>query len=68
MALPTTVAEAIEQAALSGLKKGSEEGREMENYSIDDLIKADRHLAAKRASAQPHFGLRMTKCVPPGGG
>jgi hypothetical protein len=65
---PTTIAESIEQAAINGVKKGSEEGREFENFAIDDLIKADRHLASKRASVRSHFGLRMTKCIPPGGG
>lgn len=65
---PETIAEAIEQAAIGGVKKGAEEGREFEKYSIDDLIKADQHVAAKRAAAKPHMGLRFTKLVPPGTG
>lgn len=65
---PTTIAESIEQSAILGVKKGIEEGREFEKFSIDELIKAERHLASQRAAAKSHFGLRMTKLIPPGGG
>jgi hypothetical protein len=65
---PETIEEAIESAAVGMVKRSKESDREQENYTIKELIEADRHLAAKRASAKPHFGLRMTKLIPPGGG
>jgi len=65
---PTTVSQAIEQAAISGVKKSAEGEREQENFPIKDMIEADRYLIGKRAAAKPHFGMRMTKCIPPGGG
>jgi|GEM_PF-6236395 len=65
---PETVAEAIEQAAINGVKKSKEGDREQENFPIKDMIEADQYLIGKRAAAKSHFGLRMTKCIPPGGG
>ena len=66
--LPTTIEEAIEQVALGMVSSGSEDGRSQTNIPIRDLIEADQHLAGKRAAAKAHFGLRFTKCIPPGGG
>lgn len=68
MSDPETVEDAIEQVALGMVRTQKENGREIEFMSIDDLKKAGQYLAAKRAAAKPHFGLRMTKCIPPGGG
>jgi hypothetical protein len=65
---PETIEEAIESSAVGMVKRDKEGVREIENYPIKDLIEADRYLAAKRAAAKPHFGLRMTKLIPPGGG
>jgi hypothetical protein len=65
---PTTIEDAIETMALGMLSSASENGRQVQRIPIQDLIAADRHLANKRASSQPHFGLRMTKAIPPGGG
>jgi hypothetical protein len=65
---PETVEEAIESAAVGMAKRSKEGDREQENYPLKELIEADRYLAAKRAAAKSHFGLRMTKCIPPGGG
>lgn len=65
---PETIEDAIEQVALGMVASGSESGRQFTNISIDDLIKADQYKAAKTAAAKAHFGLRFTKCVPPGGG
>lgn len=66
---PTTIEEAIETVALGMVKSEKDaQGNEIEHLSIDDLIKAERHLAGKTASGKSHFGMRMTKCVPPGGG
>lgn len=66
---PETIGDAIEQVALGMVRKQRDEnGREIEFQSADDLIKADQHIAGKTASTKPHFGMRMTKCIPPGGG
>ena len=65
---PETIGEAIELVAKGMVSSSSESGRSMTNMPIRDLIDADRHLAGKNASSKPHFGLRMTKCIPPGGG
>lgn len=63
-----TIQESIETQALGRVKKAAEEGRSIEHMSVAELIEAERYLAGKTASAKPHFGLRMTKCIPPGGG
>lgn len=68
MSNPETVEDAIEQVALGMVRTQKENGREIEFMSIKDMKEADQYLTAKRAAAKPHFGLRMTKCVPPGGG
>lgn len=65
---PTTIEEAIEQVALNMVSSQSENGRSIQFLSIDDMIKADRHKAAKTAATRPHYGMRMSKAKPPGGG
>jgi hypothetical protein len=65
---PKTIGDAIELVAKGMVSSTSENGRQLTNMPIRDLIEADRHMAAKNAASKPHFGLRMTKCVPPGGG
>lgn len=63
-----TIQEAIEAQALGRVKRASEHGRNLEYMSIAELREAEAHLASKTAATKPHFGLRMTKCIPPGGG
>ena len=63
-----TIEEAIEAQALGRVKKAAEHGRSLEYMSIAELREAEAHIAAKTAATKPHFGLRMTKCIPPGGG
>jgi hypothetical protein len=65
---PTTVEEAIESVALGMVSSATEGDRSQTNIPLRDLIEADQHLARKRASAKAHFGMRFTKCIPPGGG
>jgi hypothetical protein len=65
---PTTIPEAIEQIALGMVASGSENGRQFTNLSIDELTKAEGQRAGAVAAGKPHFGLRFTKCIPPGGG
>ena len=67
-ATPTTIEEAIETTALGMTNSETENGRSMTSIPIKDLIEADRYLASKRASSKAHFGMRMTKAIPPGGG
>ena len=63
-----TVADAIKSVATGMVSASSENGRSATRIPLRDLIEADRYLTGKRASAKSHFGLRMTKCIPPGGG
>jgi len=65
---PETVEEAIESVATGMVKRSMENGRETELLPLKEMIEADRYLAGKRAAAKSHFGLRFTKCIPPGGG
>ena len=65
---PTTVEEAIEDAAIGQTKKAKEENREVENYDLAALIDADRYLKGGTARRKPHRGLYLTKCIPPGAG
>lgn len=64
----TTIEEAIENAALSGIAEASEGDRQWKRTALADLIEADRYLASKTATGQKHFGLRYTKLVSPGTG
>lgn len=66
--IPETVAEAVEIAAKGMVKSSKEKDSEVEYFSPRELIDADNHLANKAAAAKAHFGLRMTRCIPPGGG
>ena len=64
---PTTAAEAIEQNVL-GPKRVQVGNQSVEQHSIDDQIKAANFLSGQTAASKPHFGLRFTKLIPPGGG
>jgi hypothetical protein len=64
----TTIEGAIEAVAVGMVQQSSENGRSVTRISIQDMITAERHLAQKNAAGKAHFGLRMTKCIPPGGG
>lgn len=65
---PETVSDAIEQVAKGMVRSQMENGREIEFLSVEEMVKAARHLAGTTAATKPHFGMRMTKCIPPGGG
>jgi len=67
MADPTNIPEAIAQVALSP-KSSEENGRIVTEHRLDQLIKADNHVAAKTAGRKNHMGLRFSKIVPPGAG
>lgn len=63
-----TIDDALDAAARGLVKRAKEGEQEVEYFSPKDLIDAANHAAAQAAKAQPHFGLRYTKCVPPGAG
>ncbi len=65
---PATIAKAIEQVAKNMVSSQSEHGRQIQFMSIDEMKQADHYMAGKKAAKQLHFGIRMTKCIPPGGG
>lgn len=67
MAAPTTIEEAILQTAVQA-KRVRRDDMEVEQHSLKDLIAAAEYLDSGGAASQPHFGLRMTKLVPPGTG
>jgi len=56
---------AIETAA-GNPKSASGDGVSVTSHSIDELIKADKYLTAKRAKAGKWGGIKMQKLQPPG--
>tara|TARA_R110000868_G_scaffold106131_3_gene291219 strand:+ start:228 stop:440 length:213 start_codon:yes stop_codon:yes gene_type:complete len=63
-----TIEDAIESVAKGMVSSSEESGRKIDRLSVKDMITADQYLAGKAASAKAHFGVRFTKCIPPGGG
>ncbi len=57
--------ETLENVA-KGPKSVSTDGTRVDAQSVDDVIKADQHLAAKDAVAKSTRGIRFNKLVPPG--
>jgi hypothetical protein len=57
--------ETIESVA-RGPKSVSVDGTKVDAQSIDDLVKADQHLAGKTAIEKPNRGIRFNKLVPHG--
>jgi len=60
-----TLENAIEENA-TGPKKASGDAGSVEQHSLKDLIEADKHLAAKKASAAKGLGIKLAK-ISPGG-
>lgn len=67
MAAPETIGDAISLVAVSP-KRTKVKGTEVEEHDLDQLIKADNHVAAKTAGNRNHIGLRFSQIVPPGAG
>jgi hypothetical protein len=67
MATPETIEDALEQAALNPKVVSTDKGR-VESHDLSDLLAAAEHEAAQTAVSRNHFGLRMVKLEPPGGG
>lgn len=59
---------AIATSAQAGLASASNDSGSVTKMSISDQILAANYLSAKNAGSKQHFGLRFTKCIPPGGG
>jgi len=65
----TTIEDAIDASARGLVKKSTGPlGESVEYYSLTELIEAERRRAANASGTKKHFGLRMTKLVPPGTG
>ena len=65
----TTIEQAIDALARGMVKRSSDgQGHDVEYFAIKDLIEAERRRASNAAAAKKHFGLRMTKLIPPGTG
>ena len=60
-----TLENAIEENA-TGPKRASGDAGSVEQHSLKDLIEADKHLAAKKASAAKGLGIKLAK-ISPGG-
>lgn len=43
------------------------DGQTVVKRPLRELIEADRHIRGAAAAAQPHFGIRISQIVPPGG-
>jgi hypothetical protein len=68
MAAPTTIDEAITQALLLPASVTDPDGRTITERPLKDLQDARDRESGNVASTKPHFGLRFTQLVPPGGG
>lgn len=65
----TTVEAAIDSLARGMVKRSSDgQGHDVDYYSLLELMAVERRRAANIAAAKNHFGLRMTRLVPPGTG
>jgi len=54
------------QENATGPKKVTGDAGSVEQHSIDEQIKADKHLAAKRAAQSRGLGIKLTKISPDG--
>jgi hypothetical protein len=63
-----TIDEAIEAAAISGVKRVTVDGQTVEVHDLEQQIAASQHIASQAAASRNHFGLRFTKLEPPGAG
>jgi hypothetical protein len=67
MALPTTIADALEQTALGPKSVFTDKAR-VEMHDLQSLIAARNDAAAQTAAGKNHLGLRLIKLQSPGGG
>jgi hypothetical protein len=68
----STNSELIQAAILTnaqdGIASSSNDSGSMTKVSITEQIKAAQFVASQNAASKSHFGMRLTKCIPPGGG
>jgi len=62
---PTTIAEALQQDAIDGIKRASGDQGSFEKMSVDERIAADRYVNSKAASKKG-LGIRLVKLLPGG--
>lgn len=67
MAIPTTISDALDETARNPKSVSTDKAR-VESHSIGDILAALAHEAATTAAGKNHFGLRLMKIKPPGGG
>lgn len=63
-----TIADAVDAVARGMVKKSREGSQEVEYLTPDEIAKASSFAAGQTAKTKPHFGIRMTKLIPPGCG
>jgi len=63
--MPEDIQQAIRDNA-QGPTRGTGDAGSVEQHSIDEQIRADRHLAEQTAAKKPRRGLRFTKLISPG--
>ena len=54
------------ETAASKPKRGKEDGLEIEERSIDEMIKADKYMKSKSALNKGTFGFKLFQMLPPG--
>lgn len=62
------VAEAIVKLATEGIDSVTINGHTVNKKNIAELLSALKEIDSSLAAQQSHFGMRMTKLVPPGTG
>jgi len=67
MAIPTTIADALDESARNPKSVSTDKGR-VESYDLESLLKAATHEAAQAAASRNHFGLRFVRLESPGAG
>jgi len=67
MALPTTISDALDEAARSPKSVSTDKGR-VEAHDLSSLLAALQHESAQTAASKNHFGLRFVKLEAPGAG
>ena len=68
MATPTTISEAITNAALAGVSEVEVAGRRVKAMTVDEQIKAAQFAATSAAKSRNHLGLVFRTLQPGGGG
>ena len=63
--MPDDLKDVIREAA-EGPESAEVDGVRTKQHSLDQLIKADKYLAAKETARANRLGVRLVKIVPPG--